>query len=188
MILRGLAKLACGNAKGIEEFSGTAEGFGASLAPLIAIPLVQAIMEAVRGDWKISILGFFINLCGVLMLPVVTYEFAKAFKRQERWLRMVTALNWCTWLCLPAIFLASILGDIIAQSGLSLARVELLMIAGVMVYLVWNRWFVLKTGLQIKGWQALLVLFVSLLAMLAPLLLLLLFDGPLVGVASTILP
>lgn len=188
MILLGLAKLAGGNAKGLEEFSSKPEGFTASLAPLIAIPLVQALVEVVHGDWKMSLLGFFINLCGVLMLPVVTYEFSRIFGRKDYWLRTVTALNWCVWLCLPAIFLASILGDVIVQSGLSMARVELIMVGGVTFYLIWNRWFVLKSGLKIKGWQALLVLFASLVATLAPLFLLLLLDAPLLGVASTLLP
>lgn len=182
MILPGIAKLACGKAKGIDEFSGSMEAFTASLAPLIAFPLVGAVVTALAGNWKLATLGFLSRLCAVLVLPVVVYEFSRLFKRQEQWVRTATALNWCFWLVLPAVLLAAIIGSIAAQAGLPIQRVEVAVLAGVGLYLLWNRWFVLKSGLRISGWGAALILLASLVVM-AVLSVLPLFIGmPLAGV------
>jgi hypothetical protein len=164
MILQGLFKLARGNAKGIEEFSGTKEAFSASLAPLIAFPLVGAMITAAGGDWKTAILGALSRLCAVLTLPLITYEFSKLFGKTNLWLRTATALNWCFWLVLPAIFLAALLGSFFVQFGLPLIRAEKVVLELVAFYLLWNRWFVFKAGLQLNIWRALLVLAVSLVA------------------------
>lgn len=160
MILPGIAKLARGNAKGADEFSNTPESFAASLAPLIAFPLVGAVITALSGDWKMAMLGFLSRLCAVLVLPVLTYEFAKIFGRKGQWLRTATALNWCYWLVLPAVLVAAILATVAIQFGLPMQRMELGMFGLVGLYLLWNRWFVLKSGLQINGWRAALILLV----------------------------
>ncbi|HTQ71713.1 MAG TPA: hypothetical protein VMH92_09505 [Acidocella sp.] len=162
MILQGLIKLARGNAKGIEEFSGTPEAFSASLAPLIAFPLVGAFITAVSGDWKTALIGLLSRLCAVLALPVVTYEFARLFGKQTLWLRTATSLNWCFWLVLPAILVAALLGSVVVQFGLPLARAELVVLGLIGLYLLWNRWFVFKSGLQLNIWRALLMLAASL--------------------------
>lgn len=163
MILPGIIKLAYGRAKGIDEFSSTAEAFTASLAPLIAFPLVGAVITGVGGNWKLAILEFLSRICTVLVLPVVTYEFARVFNRKSQWLRTATALNWCFWLVVPAVFLAAIAGSIIAQFGLPLERVAVVVIGIAALYLLWNRWFILKSGLQINGWRAAIVMVVIML-------------------------
>ncbi|MBU6449592.1 MAG: hypothetical protein KGQ26_08210 [Rhodospirillales bacterium] len=164
MILRGLAKLARGDAKGLVEFSGEKEAFSASLAPLIAFPLVGAAITAVSGDWKAALIGLLSRLCAVLALPLIIYEFAHLFGKKSLWLRTATALNWCFWLVLPAIFLAALLGSILVQTGLPITRAEKVVLEVVGFYLLWNRWFVLKAGLQLNIWRALLVLVASLAA------------------------
>lgn len=162
MILQGLLMLARGNAKGIEEFSGTLEAFSASLAPLIAFPLVGAFITAVGGDWRAGLVGLMSRLCAVLTLPVLTFEFSRLFGRQDGWLRTATALNWCFWLVLPLLFLAALLGSIIVQFGLPMNQVEIGIVGLIGLYLLWNRWFVFKSGLQITGWRAFLMLAASL--------------------------
>ncbi|MDE1907152.1 MAG: hypothetical protein KGH75_11960 [Rhodospirillales bacterium] len=164
MIMRGLAKLARGDATGLAEFSGDKEAFSASLAPLIAFPLVGAAITSLSGDWQVALIGLLSRLCAVLALPLIVYESSKLFGKTSLWLRTATALNWCFWLVLPAIFLAALLGSILAQTGLPLIRAEKLVLGAVALYLLWNRWFVLKTGLQLNIWRALLVLAASLAA------------------------
>ncbi|MBU6425566.1 MAG: hypothetical protein KGQ69_04445 [Rhodospirillales bacterium] len=164
MILQGLVKLACGNAKGVEEFSGTKEAFSASLAPLIAFPLVGAGITAASGDWKAAAVGLLARLCAVLALPVITYEFSRIFGKTKLWLRTATALNWCFWLVLPAIFLAALAGSVLVQLGLPMMRAEKIVLEMVALYLLWNRWFVFKAGLQLNIWRAGLVLLASLAA------------------------
>jgi hypothetical protein len=163
MILQGLIKLARGDAKGIEEFSGTPEAFSASLAPLIAFPLVGAFITAISGDWKAALVGLLSRLCAVLALPLVTYEFARLYGKNHLWLRTATALNWCFWLVLPAILVAALLGSVLVQFHLPLARAELTVLGLIGLYLLWNRWFVFKAGLGLNIWRAGLMLLASLL-------------------------
>ena len=162
MILQGLFKLARGDAKGIEEFAGTKEAFSASLAPLIAFPLVGAVITAASGDWKPALIGLLSRFCAVLALPLITYEFSRLFGKTNLWMRTATALNWCFWLVLPAMFLVALLGSILVQIGQPFARAEKIAMGMVALYLLWNRWFVFKSGLQLNIWRALLVLAASL--------------------------
>ena len=165
MILSGIAKLACGNAKGIDEFSGTPEGLGASLAPLIALPLVDAVVSSLSGNWKIEVVAFLSSLCTVLVLPVLVYEFSRFYDRQGQWLKTATALNWCHWLILPAIWGAASLMPVMARFGLPASYSGVASIALAELYLLWNSWFVLKSGFKVNGWRAALVLLASQIAM-----------------------
>lgn len=184
MILSGIAKLAFGNAKGADEFANTSEALMASLAPLIAFPLVGAIITALAGNWKLSVLLFLSRVCTVLVLPVLTYEFSRLFKCQAYWLRTATAVNWCFWLVLPAVLVAVMLGSVAVQLGLSMPRVEVIVLGVAGLYLMWNRWFVLKSGLKINGWRAALILVAcSVVAGLFSLLPLLV-DSPLAGLGG----
>lgn len=188
MILRGIAKLARGNKTGFAEFGTTAEAFSASLAPLIAFPLVGAVITAVTGDWKMALLGFVSQLCMVLVIPVLTYEFSRLLGQQSLWLRTAIAQNWCYWLVLPASFVAILVGSLVVPLGVG-AQASLLGALGVAgLYLLWNRWFIFKAGLDIHGgWAALIVLatiICSGLFMLLPLLV----GMPLPGMNGVALP
>lgn len=188
MILSGIGKLALGKAKGIEEFSASPEGFTASLAPLIAFPLVGAMVTGLSGHWKIAIIGLLSRLCAILVLPVITYEFSRLFNRKGQWLRTATALNWCFWLVLPAVLVAAVLGSVAVQLGLSMARIEVAVLGIVGLYLLWNRWFILKSGLKISGWRALVILLAGLVITALISLLPLIAGLPLAGIDAAPLP
>lgn len=188
MIMPGIAKLACGNAKGAEEFAGTAEGFTASLAPLIAFPLVGAVVTGLSGNWKMALLGFVSRFCAVLILPLLVYEFSRLFHRQTHWLRTATALNWCYWLVLPVVLVAAIVAASLGAFGLPLPDVEVAMFGLGGLYLLWNRWFILKAGLNINGWRAVLILLVSMVFSAVFSLLPLVVGLPLGGIGSAQLP
>lgn len=163
MILPGIVKLAFGNAKGMDEFSSTTEAFTASLAPLIAFPLVGAVITGLAGSWRLATLEFLARICTVLVLPLLTYEFSRLFNRQSQWIRTATALNWCFWLAMPAVLLAAIIGSTVAQMGLPIERVAGVVLGIAGLYLLWNRWFILKSGLQINGWKAAIIVLASLI-------------------------
>lgn len=162
MILPGIIKLAYGNAKGIDEFSDAPESFAASLAPLIAFPLVGAVITGSSGSWKLALLAFVSRLCAVLVLPAIIYEFSRLYKRQGQWVRTATALNWCYWLVLPAIMVAAVLGSVAVQFGVPMPHAEIAVLAAAGFYLLWNRWFVLKTGLKLNGWRVVPIILASL--------------------------
>ncbi len=161
MILRGLWRLAKGDAAGIKEFGAGLDNFYASLAPLIAFPLVGALVTALQVDWRVAVVSFLARLCGVLVLPVLVYEFARFYGREPMWLRAATALNWSFWALLPVLLVGAFLGAILAQMGLPMRTAELATMGVMGAYLLWYRWFILRAGLGLNGWRAALIVLVS---------------------------
>ena len=161
MILRGLWRLAKGDAGGIREFGGGLENFYASLAPLIAFPLVGALVTALQVNWRVAVVSFLARLCGVLVLPVLVYEFARFYGREPMWLRTATALNWSFWVLLPVLLVGAFIGGILAQIGLPMRAAELATLGIMAVYLLWYRWFILRAGLALNGWRAALIMLVT---------------------------
>jgi hypothetical protein len=154
MILRGLFLLARGKTAGMAEFSPSMDAFTASLAPLIAFPLVGALVSATGGQWEFALVGFLSRLCSVLVLPVMVYEFARHTEREALWLRAATALNWSFWMMLPVLFIAAFLGAILVEAGLAMQEAEYAVLAVAGAYLLWYRWFIVSAGLGLGRWQA----------------------------------
>lgn len=153
-ILRGILLLARGRATGIAEFGNTSDALAASLAPLIAFPLVGSAMIAMNGQPALAGLAFLSRLCGVLVLPVITQFYAKLTGRQEFWLRTATALNWSFWILIPILLVAAFLGAMLVTTGLSEIRAEEIVIVLLAAYMLWLHWFIVRTGLRLSVWLA----------------------------------
>ncbi len=154
MILRGLLLLARGKETGIKDFANSADGFTASLAPLIAFPLVGAAISAFGGQWQLAAIGLLSRLCAVLVLPLITYEFARRTGREALWLRTATALDWSFWLLIPLLFVAALAGALLVTAGLAMALAEYAALGFMAGYLLWYHWFVVRTGLGLSALQA----------------------------------
>jgi hypothetical protein len=150
MILRGLFLLGRGRKTGMNEFNNSLEGFNASLAPLIAFPLVGSAISAVSGDWKLALVAFLSRLCAVLVLPVIVYEYARMTGRLGQWLKVASALNWSFWMAIPMLFVAAVIGAMMVETGLDMQNGEVAAIALLVLYLVWLQWFIMRTGLEIS--------------------------------------
>jgi hypothetical protein len=161
MILRGLFLLAQGKASGMREFDSSVDAFYASIAPLIAFPLVVDGMSVVQGHWQTGILSFLGQLCAVLALPVMIQAFAQATGREARWLRTSVALGWSFWIILPAALIASFLSAGMVTAGMGENTGALLALGLVAGYLLWYRWFILRTGLGLGRWQAAILIGVT---------------------------
>ena len=153
-ILRGVFMLARGRAAGIAEFANTSDGLAASLAPLIAFPLVGAGVVALSGQPKLAAIAFLSRLCGILALPVITQAYAQLTKREAVWLRTATALNWSFWLLIPLLFLAAFIGAGLVSTGVAETMAEEIVICLVAAYMLWFHWFTVRTGLSLPGWSA----------------------------------
>jgi len=160
-ITRGILLLARGKAAGLAEFANTSDALTASLAPLIAFPLVGAGMLASSGQPGLAAIAFLSRLCGVLVLPVITQAFARAFKREDLWLATATALNWSFWILIPLLLVAAFLGAALVTAGVSQIRAEEAVIVLLAVYMLWLHWFIVRTGLKLSGLLAALLVFVS---------------------------
>jgi len=161
VILRGLWLLARGRIAGIQEFGNSPDAFTASLAPLIAFPLVGASLSILGGDWQPALIGLLSRLCAVLALPLIVHEFARHTGREALWLRTATALDWSFWVLIPLLFAAAFVGAALVEAGLDMLHAEVAAMAIIAAYLLWYQWFIIRTGLALSRLQALCLVALS---------------------------
>lgn len=161
MILRGLWLLARGRRAGMKEFESSADGFTASLAPLIAFPLVGGALSVLSGDWQSGVISFLARFCAVLALPLIVQEFARRTGREALWLRTATALDWSFWLLVPMLFVAALAGSLLVELGLPMTQAEHAAFGLIGLYLLWLHWFILRCGLELRVLPAVALVAVS---------------------------
>jgi hypothetical protein len=154
MIWRGVWLLARGRAAGIKEFGNSVDALTASLAPLIAFPMVGAGITALDGQPKLAAVAFLARLCAVLALPVITYEFARLTKRDALWLRTTAALDWSFWLIIPLLLVAGFIGTGLVTAGLAVKYAEYAAMALLIAYMLWLQWFTIRAGLETTALHA----------------------------------
>ena len=155
--LVGMARIARGKADGLAQFRGTTQAFLASLAPWLALPIVGSGIALMRGQFGDALVGLFVTLCGLLAPPVLSYEFARFWSRQERWLLYATAFNWCQWL-LPVLGTAlMLLLGIAGSAGLPPRVASVVLVTVLGGYGLWLHWFLARHALQLSGLRAALL-------------------------------
>ena len=162
-ILRGVLLLARGKAEGLRQFGDTTQAFLASLAPLIAFPLVGYLLLAAGGHGTAAFAGLLGTVCALLAPPVISFELARWWGRQGLWLRYATAINWCQW-AIPLFASALLLiGFPVLAQLLSDEAASVIVILLIAAYALWLHWFVGRHALALSGPRAaLLVLLVNL--------------------------
>ena len=156
-------RTAFGRADGLTQFGATSQSFLASLAPLLAFPLVGAGLLLGRGAGLIAIADLFATVCALLAPPVLSFELARLWKRDAQWLHFATSFNWCQW-ALPVVgsILITLL-SLLTQHGLSEQSAKLSLVIGLGGYGLWLHWFIARHSLLLsRGRAALLVLGVNL--------------------------
>ncbi|HVC59077.1 MAG TPA: hypothetical protein VND19_01780 [Acetobacteraceae bacterium] len=156
-IVRGIVRVALGRPDGIGQFSGTPQGFLASLAPLIAFPLVGTFLLLLNGGGESAIADLLATVAVLLAPPVLSFELARLWGQQARWLRFATAFNWCQWL-LPvlAAMLMTALGGLL-ELGLSDGSAMALLVLGLGGYGLWLHWFLARHALALSPFRAVLL-------------------------------
>jgi hypothetical protein len=159
-ILLGVIRLARGRADGIRQFGATRDAFLASLAPLIAFPLVGGGLMLLSGGGLGALADLLATLCALVAPPVLSFEVARLWGRQDAWLRFATAFNWCQWV-IPVVgsILVLVLGTL-AALGLPRAVVRGGLVFGLLSYGLWLHWFLARHGLGLSGLRAGLLVFV----------------------------
>lgn len=160
-VIRGVLLLGRGKATGIAQFGNSADSFTASLAPLIAFPLVGTVLNIINGAPAEAIIGFLSRLCAVLAAAVITYEFARITHREPLWLRTATALNWSFWLFIPLLGLAGVIGAIMVSAGMALTMAEDVLVGVLATYLLWYHWFTVRAGLNLNILQAIALVIIT---------------------------
>lgn len=174
-VVLGLLRLARFDRRGITSFDTTSEAFLASLAPLLAFPLVGSALLLVRGDGMGALAEFLATLCVLLAPPVLSHLLAIAWQRESDWLRYAVAYNWCQWLIPLAASALLLLAAVLAGAGLPDRIAGFAALGGLAAYALALHWFIARTGLRLSiGRSILLVLGVNLgtgLLVLVPILL-----------------
>ena len=145
-IARGIARLARFNAQGFAEFTATRQGFLNSLAPLLALPLVAALIAAAGGELRAALEGVFSGMVALLAPPAISHLLAGFWQRQSLWLRFAVAYNWCQ---VPVTLLAvTDVGIVSAATG---GRAQGMQLAMASVAALAGYWLVLSVFLARRG-------------------------------------
>ncbi len=162
-ILVGILRVACGRADGLDRFGATREAFLASLAPLLAFPLVGGALLLLGGAGRAGAAQLLATLCALLAPPVLSFEVARLWGRRAAWLRFATALNWCQWaIPVVAVLLLAILAPLLT-AFLSERGAVAATLGAIGCYGLWLHWFVARHGLGLSRLRAVaLVILVNL--------------------------
>lgn len=162
-IARGILRLATGHADGLVQFGNTTEAFLASLAPLVAFPLVGTALMLFEGGGVEAVANLLATLCALLAPPVLSFEAARLFGRADRWPRFATAFNWCQWVIPIVAVVLMLLSGMLMAVGLPDDAALSVVVLGLAAYGLWLHWFLARHGLALTGGRAaLLVLGVNL--------------------------
>lgn len=162
-IMLGILRVARGRADGIGCFGGTAQSFLASLAPLIAFPLVGALLGLFTEGPRRALTSLAMTICALLTPAVLSFELARLWRRADAWPRFATAFNWCEWTLPVVACLVMVPLSIAIEAGLSEAVASLMLVGTLGIYGLWLHWFLARNALALSGFRAvLLVLIVNL--------------------------
>ena len=153
-VLRGILLIGRGRRAGLAEFGSSPDAFLASLAPLLAFPLVGAALMMVSGKPRAAAVSLLGTVIALLAPTVLSYEPAKWWKRQAYWTQYATALNWCQWLVplLAGVLLILIYPPLAMAFGDEAAGYAVVgLLAG---YGLWLHWFIARHGLAISRVRA----------------------------------
>ncbi len=155
--LLGVARLARGRVDGLAQFGGTPQSFLASLAPLIAFPLVGTalVLDRVGLEGALALLLF--SVVAQLAPPVLSHAVARYWDREDWWCRYATAFNWCQC-ALPLAAVPLAIGMQLAVGlGLSAEGALRLGVVAFVGYMLWLQWLLARHGLDLSRGRAAVV-------------------------------
>jgi hypothetical protein len=176
-VLRGLLLLARFDAAGFGHLGGGAQDVLASLAPLLAFPLVFGV-TAMLGDGDPHELAALLAAIAVLLLPLVTSEaLARRWQCDPAWGRFAVAFNWSQWTMTLVAVAVFVLAGLLAASGLPQRPVAGAALLTVVGYQLGLHWFLARRGLQVSAARAALLVLVMDLSSTALLAMFLLLEA-----------
>jgi hypothetical protein len=156
-VLRGIVRIARGRPDGLGEFAATRQGFLASLAPLLAFPLVGTFLLLLNGGGLVAIADLLATVAVLLAPPVLSWEFARLWRQQDHWLRFATAFNWCQWLLPLLASVLLVMAGGLVNAGLSQNAATGLLVLCLGAYGLWLHWFLARHGLALSRFHAALL-------------------------------
>ncbi len=155
-VLLGVLRLARGRVSGFAAFGDSPQAFLASLAPLIAFPLVGGGLMLAGGEGLPALADMLATFCALLAPPVVSWWLARRWQREPHWLRFATAFNWCQW-AIPAVAALLLLAlGVLMALGLPNGVAGAAVVLGMVGYGLWLHWFLARRGLDLSPGKAVL--------------------------------
>jgi hypothetical protein len=162
-ILVGIMRIARGRADGIACFGASPQAFLSSLAPLLAFPLVGAVLAAFSEGPRRALTSLAVTLCALLTPAVLSFELARRWGRQDAWLRFATAFNWCEWILPVLAFLVMLPLSLAIAAGLDETAATFVLAGSLAGYGLWLHWFLASRALGLSTLRAItLVILVNL--------------------------
>jgi len=159
----GILRVARGRRDGIACFGSSAQGFLSSLAPLVAFPLVGALLGAFTEGPRRALTGLAMTVCALLTPAVVSYELARLWKRSDAWIRFATAFNWCEWILPILACFVMVPLSVAISMGLNENVASLVLLGCLGGYGLWLHWFLARNALAVSRFRAgIMVLLVNL--------------------------
>ncbi len=156
-IMLGIVRLARGRPDGMQQFGATRDSFLASLAPLIAFPLVGGMLMLLGGGGLSALSDLLATLCALVAPLVLSFEVARLWRRQQFWLHFATAFNWCQWVIPFVGFALLMIFGVLAALGLPRRVAQMGLLLGLLSYVLWLHWFLVRYGLGLSRSRALLM-------------------------------
>lgn len=153
-VLVGILRIARGRADGIGFFGSSAQAYLSSLAPLVAFPLVGAVLAAFSEGPRRAATGLAMTLCALLTPAVLSYELARLWGRAEEWARFATAFNWCEWILPVLACLVMVPLSLAMTMGLDASAASVVLIGCLGFYGLWLHWFLARKALSLSGRRA----------------------------------
>ena len=153
--LSGVLRLMRGKMDGLADFAATPRAFLVSLAPLMAVAVVGAMLLSGQPGMVGGFPGTLLELLIVhLAPPVVSHALARYWDREDWWLRYATAFNWlqCA-LPLAALPLAVAL-QVLVGLGVPVGAAVRLGVVAFLAYLLWVQWMLARHGLDLSRGRA----------------------------------
>jgi hypothetical protein len=158
-VIVGVARIARGRTDGIDCFGSSPQAFLSSLAPLIAFPLVSAVLGMFTDGPRTALTGLTMTVCALLTPAVVSYELARFWRRTDSWLRFATAFNWCEWILPVLACLLMVPLSVAISAGMSETAASLTLVSCLGLYGLWLHWFLARNALGLSGFRAVLLVF-----------------------------
>jgi hypothetical protein len=156
-LMLGIMRLALLRADGIGQFGDTRQCFLNSLAPLVAFPLVAALIGLVSGVGAAALTALLVVLVAILAPPVISHVLARVWGREPEWLRYATAFNWLRLAMMAAFVLSLPAMAVMVAAGLGEEGAMTTGLLGVALYNLLLDWFLARVGLRLDGWRAALL-------------------------------
>jgi len=153
-VLVGIMRIARGRADGIGYFGSTPQAFLSSLAPLVAFPLVGAVLAVFGEGPRRALTDLAMTLCALLTPAVVSYELARLWNRTEAWTRFATAFNWCEWILPLLAALLMVPLSVAISLGMSQNAASFVLVSCLGLYGLWLHWFLARNGLALSKLRA----------------------------------